>query len=141
MFGHIRFFEHFTKQYLEEFFGFADYLEVNDNTIALLLDRLNVKCETELFELLDLEFLVITKGKSGATFVYKENDKISVIQKSPKNIVSPVDTSGAGDAFFSRMLKEYAYSDKIDKEFVDRSFELANKASREILAQFGSRKG
>lgn len=141
MFGHIRFFEHFTKQYLISFFGLADYLEVNDNTLDLLLDRLDVQNEIELFKALDLEFMVITKGKKGANFLYKENGKICVIQKVPENIVSPVDTSGAGDAFFSRMLKEYAYCDKIDKEFIDRSFDLANKASREILAQFGSRKG
>ena len=41
--GHIRFIEHFTRQYLTNFFSFADYIELNDNVFDLLLERLNVK--------------------------------------------------------------------------------------------------
>ena len=63
MCGHIRFFEHFTKQYLLEFFSFADYIELNDSAKELLFDRLGVKDEVQFFELFDLELLVVTKGK------------------------------------------------------------------------------
>lgn len=138
--GHIRFFEHFTKQYITNFFKFADYIELNDNVLSLLLERLNLKEEKELFELFDLELLVITKGKKGAEFIYREGKNIQTIQKIPEQIVSSVDTSGAGDAFFSAILKEYAYTKTIDKDFVDRAFSIANKASRDVLMQFGSRK-
>ena len=138
--GHIRFIEHFTRQYLTNFFSFADYIELNDNVLDLLLERLNVKNEIELFKLLDLELLVVTRGKKGATGYYKENGEILSFFKAPEIIVDSVDTSGAGDAFFSAMLKQYAYADKIDRAFLDKSFSLANKSSREVLMQFGSRK-
>lgn len=55
-------------------------------------------------------------------------------------IKDAVDTSGAGDAFFSTVIREYAYCEKIDKDFIDKTFELANKSSRDIIAQVGSRK-
>lgn len=140
MFGHIRFIEHFTRQYLFEFFKFADYIELNDTVLNMILERFNVKDEFELFKLLDLNLLVVTKGKKGAVFFYKENQKIVSITKVPSEIVDSVDTSGAGDAFFSSILQKYAYTDKINKEFIDEAFLYANKASREILLQFGSRK-
>ncbi len=138
--GHIRFFEHFTRQYITEFFKFADYIELNDNVLPLLLERLDVKDELEIFKLFGLDLLVITKGKKGAIFVYKDKDEIKSVFKSPELIVDAVDTSGAGDAFFSTIIKEYAYAEKIDSAFIDKAFKLANASSRNILMQLGSRK-
>ncbi len=69
-----------------------------------------------------------------------ENGAISEVSKTPEEIINPVDTAGAGDAFFSVLLREYAYSDKIDKAFVDRVFPMANNASKEALLRYGSRK-
>lgn len=138
--GHIRFFEHFTKQYLINFFKEASYIQLNDSVSSLLLERLQVKSYVELFELLDLDLLVLTKGKKGALFVYRENGVIKEVEKVPTIIVDIVDSSGAGDAFFSCFVREYAYTKKIDSEFIDKTFELANSASREVLAQVGSRR-
>ena len=61
--GHIRFFEHFTKQYLLNFFMQANYMQLNDSVTDLLFERLNVENELELFDLLRLDLLVLTKGK------------------------------------------------------------------------------
>lgn len=138
--GHIRFFEHFTKQYLLNFFKKANYIQLNDSVSSLLLERLQVKNYKELFELLNLDLLVLTKGKKGALFVYRENNEIKEIEKVPSIIVDIVDSSGAGDAFFSCFVREYAYSQKIDLDFINETFELANSASREVLSQVGSRR-
>lgn len=137
--GHIRFFEHFSRQYLFNFFKEADYIQLNDNVVPLLFERLRVKSLVELFELLNPELMVLTKGKRGAEYVFKENGEIKVNFESPKIIVDIVDSSGAGDAFFSTTLHEYAYTDKIDTEFTKNTFELANKSSREVIMQIGSR--
>lgn len=138
--GSTRYFEHFTKQYLLNFFKEANYIQLNDSVCSLLLERLQIKSYTELVELLDLDLLVLTKGKKGASFVYKENGEIKEVQKSPSIIVDIVDSSGAGDAFFSCVVREYAYCDNIDLEFINKTFELANSASREVLSQIGSRR-
>ncbi len=138
--GHIRYFEHFTRQYLMSFFKTANYMQLNESVIDMLYERLNVHSEDELFNLLDLDLLVLTRGKKGATFVFKDNNIVKIIDKTPELLVKAVDTSGAGDAFFSTMVREYAYSNYIDENFINHSFELANKSSREILAYLGSRK-
>lgn len=137
--GHIRFFEHFTRQYLLNFFKKADFIQLNENVLALLFERLRIKSLVELFELVNPDLLVLTKGKRGAEYVFKENGEIKVNFEAPKIIVDIVDSSGAGDAFFSTTLREYAYANKIDTEFTKRTFELANKSSREVIQQVGSR--
>ena len=83
--------------------------------------------------------MILTKGKRGAEFLFKEEGEIKVVFETPKIIVNIVDSSGAGDAFFSTTLREYAYTEKIDFEFTKKTFELANKSSREVIAQVGSR--
>ncbi len=139
--GHIRFFEHFTRQYLLNFFKYANYVQLNDSVTTLLFERLDIENEAELFELLDLDLLVLTKGKKGAIFFFKDkNGQIVSIFKRPEIVVNASDTSGAGDAFFSRIVREYAYSSSIDEEFVTRAFNMANEASRDIITQIGSRK-
>ena len=50
-----------------------------------------------------------------------------------------MDSSGAGDAFFSTVIREYAYCKTIDSNFVNNTFKLANKASRDVILQVGSR--
>ena len=90
--------------------------------------------------MLDLDFLVITNGKKGASFIYKENNELVRIDKSPEIIAELVDSSGAGDAFFATLVKNYAYQNKIDDEFIVNTFLEANKASREVVSQLGSRR-
>jgi sugar/nucleoside kinase (ribokinase family) len=137
--GHIRFFEHFTRQYLLNFFQKADFVQLNENVISLLFERLHVHSLVELFKLINPDLIILTKGKRGAEFVFRENGEIKVTSEEPKIIAEIVDSSGAGDAFFSTFLREYAYTDKIDLEFIKKTFELANKSSREVIAQVGSR--
>ena len=105
-----------------------------------LFKKFKIKDEVEFFSMMNLDLLVITNGKKGAKFLYKENNQLQVVDKTPSIIVDAVDTSGAGDAFFSTVIREYAYCKKIDKDFIDKTFELANKSSRDIIAQVGSRK-
>lgn len=137
--GHIRFFEHFTKQYLTAFFSMTQFIQINDNVTDLLFERFSVQNVTEFFKLFHFDLLILTKGKKGATFVFCENGEIKTINKQPEIIVDIVDSSGAGDAFFSKALQQYAYAENIDSDFVNHTFTLANKASRDVLLQVGSR--
>lgn len=138
--GHYRFIEHFSKQYLTEFFKNANLVQLNNNVRDLLFERLQIKNEFELFDLLDLDLLVVTKGKKGASFIFKENNEFNCIDQSPEIIAKVLDSSGAGDAFFSTVIKEYAYAEKIDSDFIHHTFSIANKASRDVISQLGSRR-
>lgn len=138
--GAEEFIEYYTNQYLISFFKQADIIQLNNNICNYLFNKLKIYSKIDFFNLLDLDLLVITNGKKGAEFLYKENDKIKSCNKIPEVLVDAIDTSGAGDAFFSVIIKEYAYCDKIDEDFINSIFELGNKSSREILSQLGSRK-
>lgn len=138
--GHYRFIEHFSKQYLTTFFKNANLIQLNNNVRDLLLERLQVKNEFELFDLLDLDLLVITKGKKGATFIFKEDNQFKSIDQSPEIIAKVVDSCGAGDAFFATVIKEFAYTNKIDSYFITHTFNIANQASRNVISQMGSRR-
>ncbi len=138
--GHYRFIEHFSKQYLTCFFKNANLIQLNSNVHDLLFERLNLKNEFEFFDLLGLDLLVITKGKKGAIFIFKENNEFKSIEQSPEIIANVVDSCGAGDAFFATVIKEYAYTEKIDYDFISHTFNIANKASRNVISQLGSRR-
>ena len=138
--GHYRFIEHFTKQYLTTFFKHANLIQLNYHVCDLLFERLQIQNEFEFFDLLDLDLLVITKGKKGATFLFKENGTFQSIDQSPEIIAKVRDSSGAGDAFFATVIKQYAYCSKIDRDFVSNTFLIANKASRDVIATMGSRR-
>lgn len=138
--GAEEFIEYYTNQYLINFFKQANIIQLNGNICNYLFNKLKIHDELEFFNLLNLDLLVITNGKKGAKFFYKEKDNIKLCNKTPEVLVDAVDTSGAGDAFFSVVIREYAYSNKIDEDFINHTFELANKLSRDVISQLGSRK-
>ena len=51
----------------------------------------------------DLNLLIVTKGKSGADFIYSNN----LISKKLKTISKEIDPTGAGDAFFWTFIYEF----------------------------------
>lgn len=138
--GAEEFIEYYTNQYLINFLKQANIIQLNGNMCNYLFNKLKIHDEFELFNLLNLDLLVITNGKKGAKFLYKEEGKIKSCDKTPEVLANAIDTSGAGDAFFTVIIREYAYSDKINEDFINHTFELANKSSREVLSKLGSRK-
>lgn len=138
--GHIRFIEHFAKQYLTMFFKTANLIQLNETVKPLLFERLQIQNEFDFFNLFDLDLLVVTKGKKGATFIFKEDNQLKTIDKEPEIIAKVVDSSGAGDAFFASVIQGYAYTDTINSDFINKIFSTANKASRTVISQVGSRR-
>lgn len=139
--GHIRFIEHFSNQYLLNFFKTANLMQLNQNVCDLLFERFGIHNPTEFFDLLHLDLLVVTKGKKGASFIFSSNGKTICVDKTPEIIANVVDSSGAGDAFFATLIKQYAYYNKpIDFDFIDFTFNQANQSSRDVISQVGSRR-
>ena len=138
--GAEEFIEYYTNQYLISFFKQANIIQINNNIRNYLFNKLKICNEIDFFNLLDLDLLVITKGKKGASFIFKENNEFKNIEQSPEIIASVTDSSGAGDAFFATVIKEYAYSTNINSDFIYHTFSIANKASRDVISQMGSRR-
>lgn len=138
--GAEEFIEYYTNQYLIRFFKQANIIQLNNNICDYLFKKLKICNEIDFFNMLNLDLMIITNGKKGAKFIYKEKEEIKIIDKKPSVIAEAIDTSGAGDAFFATIIREYAYCNKIDESFINNTFELANKFSRDIISQLGSRK-
>ena len=121
-----------------------DICQLNGDVVKTLLKKLNVSNEIELYKKLNTELLIITYGKNGAKFLYQENEEIKEVNKKPKVVIENViDASGAGDGFLSVILKVYnkyvSQDKKIDRNFVDNVFALANRFSCQIIQQIGCR--
>ena len=142
--GHVEFFENLDSTYILEFLKKVDICQLNGDVVNELLKKLNVKNELELYKLLNPELLVITYGIDGAKFLYKENEEVKEIKKKPLKVVKNAsDTSGAGDAFLSVILKSYnillSNNRTFDESSINDIFNLANLFSCQIIQKIGCR--
>lgn len=101
----------------------ADILKFSDDEIKTYTKREDLGAAVKAVKK-DNTLLLISMGSRGSMYVY--NDLSGVIQS--KNVV-PVDTTGAGDAFFGTAL---AYLD--EKEYTKENIEFALKKGNEAGA-------
>lgn len=141
--GHILFFENLDSDYIIKFLKEINICQINGLVLPKLYEKLNILNTKELFKLFNPELLIVTHGEKNAEFYYTENNKIIMIEKIVVPEKKVIDPTGAGDAFFSVILKYYKnYKDEnkiIDKNFIDGVFPIANKLACKIIKQIGSR--
>lgn len=114
------------KPFVEE----ADILKFSDDEITAFTGKTNLRGAISALEKKD-RLLLVTLGSRGSMYVY--NGVSGVI---PTEKVKPVDTTGAGDAFFGATL---AYLD--GKEFTLENIENALKAGNKAGAAATQFKG
>ncbi len=83
---------------------------------------------------MNIYFLIITKGKKGATIIFANNVyDYEVIPLKEK------ETNGCGDIFFATFISEIIKKEKITKIDIDEIFELAQKNVATVLNNIGAR--
>jgi len=90
---------------ISSLYGFmqsSKWLKINEDELNIIVpEHDNIKNKAQyLKESLNLDFIVVTQGASGAFALTEDN----IFQISPENTVTIVDTVGAGDAFTSVLL-------------------------------------
>lgn len=111
-------------------------INLNERVEEYLINKLNIKDNLELYNILKPELLIITRGKNGTSFVYKNE----LINKELINIEEEVDPTGAGDAFFSTYIYEYIKNNQnITKEYINDTFEKATKLTSKVVKEMGAR--
>ena len=76
------------------------------------------------------ELIIITKGKKGADFIYK--NKTITKKLTP---TKEIDSNGAGDAFFSSIIYDY-FNDDFS---IDKAFNNATKLTSIVVSSLGAR--
>ena len=98
--------------------------------------RFNLKTLNQMYDVLKPKLMTVTLGKKGAIFVYD-----STIYEFPLLISSKeVDSTGAGDAFFSSIIGDWIKNDlnfDIDKfkTWYNNSVKLTSKVVRKMGAR------
>lgn len=111
-------------------------INLNERVLKYLKERFNLKTLQDVYNLLKPEMLIVTKGKKGAAFVFKNK----TVNKILDNPAPEVDPTGAGDAFFSVFISEVIKNNYfIDETFIDATFKCASKLTRKVVKSFGAR--
>lgn len=111
-------------------------INLNERVEKYLLNKFDLTNMLELSTYLSAKLLITTRGKKGADFVY--NDKF--LHLNLENISKEVDSTGAGDAFFSIFISEYINNqEKISEEFIMKTFKKATRYTSKVVKLFGSR--
>ena len=113
-----------------------DIINLNERVEKYIKSRFSLKKHEEIYKIIDPKLIIVTRGKKGANFVFNGIG----INKELKVISNELDSTGAGDAFFSVFISEYVKNDfLIDEKFINETFEKATKLTSKVVKKFGAR--
>lgn len=109
-------------------------INMNEKVFQILKKKLGAD-ERKLFDLLGVQFLVITYGAKGISFVSEKGVREFWIDEP----FQEVDCFGAGDAFFAVILDCYVKNNRqIDDSFLENCFTCGNKYVKQVLCHYGA---
>ena len=114
-----------------------EIINLNERVEKYLIKRFECKNTLELSKFISTKLLMISRGKNGNDFIFN-NKKYSC---SVKRIIYEVDDSGAGDAFFSVIIKNWILNNKcIKEEYFNNWFDDTFNLVKKVLRLVGSRR-
>ena len=112
-----------------------DFIQITEKVAKFLCKKFNFN-ELELFNFLGVKYLNITKAEKGAEIFHLKEQEIQHFS-IPAVSTNLVDTSGAGDAFFSTFIK-YLAKNQLSKETMTRVAKEAAENSAKIISCIGA---
>jgi sugar/nucleoside kinase (ribokinase family) len=114
-----------------------EIVNLNQRVENFLLERLNLKDDIELLNIIKCKLLIITRGDKGCDLIYRNKKYTYPLKK----VEEEIDDSGAGDLFFSTIIKNWAMNNfKITSSKFNKWVREASKNSSEIVKLIGSRR-
>ena len=113
-----------------------EIINFNERVSKYLLNRLKLKDDIELYNLLKPKFMSITRGENGATFIESGKEyNFDLIYKG-----KVVDSTGAGDAFISSIIKDAIKNNfKYNSNLFRKWYENSNKLTSKVVSVMGAR--
>lgn len=112
-----------------------DFLQITEKVAKFLCKKFNLN-ELELFNFLGVKYLNITKAEKGAGIFYLKEQETQYFS-IPAVSTNLVDTSGAGDVFFSTFIK-YLAKNQLSNETMTKVAKEAAENSAKIISCIGA---
>lgn len=113
-----------------------EIINFNERVSNYLLDKLNLKNNIELYNLLKAKLVTITRGEIGAIFIYNSKE----YKFNLKDNGNVIDSSGAGDAFISSIIFDYIKNSyDFNEELFPKWYEKSIKLTSKVVSNFGAR--
>ena len=113
-----------------------EIINFNERVSNYLLDKLNLKNNVELYNLLKAKLVTITRGENGAIFIYNSKE----YKFNLKDNGNVIDSSGAGDAFLSSIIFDYIKNSyEFNEELFPKWYEKSIKLTSKVVSNFGAR--
>ena len=125
-----------NDEIIEKIFNKFEIVNFNERVSEYLLQKLNLKDCSELYNIIRPRLMTITKGENGATFIVDNN--IYNFELFIKGDV--IDSTGAGDAFISSIIKDSIKNNfKYDVSKLQKWYENSNKLTFKVVSKMGAR--
>lgn len=113
-----------------------EIINFNERVSNYLLKRLNLKNDSELYNIVNPGLMTITRGENGATFILDGNAyNFKLITKG-----EVIDSTGAGDAFISSIIKDSIKANfEYDSENFEKWYRNSNKLTTKVVSKMGAR--
>lgn len=124
------------EEIIEKMANKFEIINFNERVAKYLLNRLKLKSDNELYNVVKPNLMTITRGENGATFINK--NKVYNFKLLAKGNV--IDPTGAGDAFISSILKDCIKENfEYDEKKLKRWYENSNKLTFKVVSKMGAR--
>ncbi len=111
-------------------------ININERVVKYLKNRFNLETLTQLYDILKPRLMMVTLGKKGAIFVYNGIIYEFQLFHSSKEI----DSTGAGDAFFSSIIKDWINADlSFDVNNFNAWYNNSVKLTSKVVKKMGAR--
>lgn len=113
-----------------------EIINFNERVTKYLLNRLNLTNDKKLYDIIKPKLMTITRGDKGATFI-SEDGIYNFDLKFKGNVV---DSTGAGDAFISSIIKDCLKNNFIyDSNLFSKWYDNSNKLTAKVVSKMGAR--
>lgn len=113
-----------------------EIINFNERVTKYLIKRFNLNNDKELYDIIKPNLMTVTRGEKGATFI--TDDEVYNFELINKGNV--VDSTGAGDAFISSIIKDaIKHNFNYEVNNLKKWYENSNKLTFKVVSKMGAR--
>lgn len=111
-------------------------INLNERVEKYFIKRFELNSSLELIDLFKTDLITVTMGKKGVKFLY--NLKMFIYEL--ENVIDEVDSTGAGDAFFSSIIESWLKNDfKFEEDKFLDWYKKSSKLTGKVVRKMGAR--